>query len=223
MQSAVLKGNKNGYEIVINDKASMTEVFQKLTILFGELSHNKALKSAKLLINVNSGLRLLSEEDKNKIRKLANSYKNLLIGKFVSKIVTLEEAHKMVKEHSIETLDTVIRNGQDVFVDGDVLFLGKIHNGGKLVATGNIYLMGESKGILQAGFPNNEDKLIFGNVYFSQQVRVGEQFEVIADSQKVLNISNSVVYVNDLHVLSYGKVDNLKQINPKFFNRIGGI
>ncbi|MCL0329951.1 septum site-determining protein MinC [Apilactobacillus xinyiensis] len=223
MQSAVLKGNKNGYEIVINDKASMTEVFQKLTILFGELSHNKALKSAKLLINVNSGLRLLSEEDKNKIRKLANSYKNLLIGKFVSKIVTLEEAHKMIKEHSIETLDTVIRNGQDVFVDGDVLFLGKIHNGGKLVTTGNIYLMGESKGILQAGFPNNEDKLIFGNVYFSQQVRVGEQFEVIADSQKVLNISNSVVYVNDLHILSYGKIDNLKQINPKFFNGIGGI
>ncbi|WP_252898384.1 septum site-determining protein MinC [Apilactobacillus ozensis] len=102
-------------------------------------------------------------------------------------------------------------------------FFGKIHNGGKLVASGNIYLMGNSEGILQAGFPNDENKLIIGNVSTSQQVRVGEQFEVIADNQNVPELSDTVIYVNDLHVLSYGKINNLKQINPKFFNKIGGI
>ncbi|MCK8607348.1 septum site-determining protein MinC [Apilactobacillus ozensis] len=223
MHSAVLKGNKNGYEIVINDKSSIKDILHELTILLGELSHNKALKSAKLFINVNSGLRLLSTDEKNKIRDLANSYENLSIDKFISKTVTIDKAEQMVKDNTIATLDKVIRNGQDVFIDGDVLFFGKIHNGGKLVASGNIYLMGNSEGILQAGFPNDENKLIIGNVSTSQQVRVGEQFEVIADNQNVPELSDTVIYVNDLHVLSYGKINNLKQINPKFFNKIGGI
>ncbi|WP_252898383.1 hypothetical protein [Apilactobacillus ozensis] len=122
MHSAVLKGNKNGYEIVINDKSSIKDILHELTILLGELSHNKALKSAKLFINVNSGLRLLSTDEKNKIRDLANSYENLSIDKFISKTVTIDKAEQMIKDNTINTLDKVIRNGQDVFIDGDVLF-----------------------------------------------------------------------------------------------------
>ncbi|MCL0312359.1 cell division inhibitor [Apilactobacillus sp. TMW 2.2459] len=223
MRSAVLKGNNEGYEIVINDKFSINDIISDLKILIDKISFNNSSMKKNLRININSGLRILSDDEKRKIRKLTNNYENILIGKFISKTITLNEANEMIKENSVKMLDKVIRNGQDVFIDGDVLFLGKIHKGGKLISSGNIYLMGYSNGVVQAGFPNNEDKIIIGNVFKSQQVRVGEQFEVIDDVKYINNFYDSVVYVNDFHVISYGKINNLSQINPKFFNKIGGI
>ncbi|WP_225362879.1 septum site-determining protein MinC [Apilactobacillus micheneri] len=119
-------------------------------------------------------------------------------------------------------MSKTIRNGQEVNVDGDVLFFGTVHEGGKLFASGNIYNMGNVKGIIQAGYPDNEDKLIIGNLHNAQQVRVGEQYDIVSDNP-IDDEENTVVYVNDLHLLSYGKINDLKEINPKFFNRIGGI
>jgi septum site-determining protein MinC len=64
--------------------------------------------------------------------------------------------------------------------------------------------------------------MIIGDVHNAQQVRIGEQYEILDDTNQKIT-ENSVVYVNDLHVLDYGKVEDLKQINPKFFNQIGGV
>ncbi len=64
--------------------------------------------------------------------------------------------------------------------------------------------------------------MIIGDVHSAQQVRIGEQFEILADSKHQMD-SRTVVYVNDLHVLDYGRVEDLKQINPKFYNQIGGV
>lgn len=222
MQSVVLKGIQAGYELIIKENASIREILVDLKQLLDGLSEKNSNSDEILQLNVQMGNRIMSEDDKNDIIKLVNEHDNLSISSFLSNVITKEESKKIMAERNVEVMSRVIRNGQEVNVDGDVLFFGKIHEGGKLFATGNIFNMGTIEGIVQAGFPDNENKLIIGNLHTAQQVRVGEQYDIV-DDRPIEDSAKTVIYVNDLHVLSYGKINNLKEINPKFFNRIGGI
>ncbi|GAA6112424.1 MAG: cell division inhibitor [Apilactobacillus sp.] len=222
MQSVVLKGTKDGYELILKETASIREILVDLKQLLEDLSEESKKNSNKLSLNVQLGNRLMSDGAKNDIIKLVEEYDNLEIGNFLTNVITKEESQKIMAQNNVDVMSRVIRNGQEVNIDGDVLFFGKIHEGGKLFATGNIYNMGIVEGIVQAGFPDDESKLIIGNLHTAQQVRVGEQYDIVSD-KPIEDSEKTVVYVNDLHVLSYGKIKNLKEINPKFFNRIGGI
>ncbi|GAA6114277.1 septum site-determining protein MinC [Apilactobacillus apinorum] len=222
MQSVVLKGTKDGYELILKETASIREILVDLKQLLEDLSEESKKSSNKLSLNVQLGNRLMSDSAKNDIIKLVDEFDNLEIGSFLTNVITKEESQKIMAQNNVDVMSRTIRNGQEVNVEGDVLFFGKIHEGGKLFATGNIYNMGIVEGIVQAGFPDDESKLIIGNLHTAQQVRVGEQYDIVSD-KPIEDSEKTVVYVNDLHVLSYGKIKNLKEINPKFFNRIGGI
>lgn len=222
MQSAVLKGTQSGYEVILDESSSLEQINIDLKNLLNRLSENNLKKSENIKLNIRIGNRLFSQEQKNIIIDNINSYHGLSVGHFISNVLTKEDAKDKFKQKYIEPMSKTIRNGQEVNVDGDVLFFGTVHEGGKLFASGNIYNMGNVKGIIQAGYPDNEDKLIIGNLHNAQQVRVGEQYDIVSDNP-IDDEENTVVYVNDLHLLSYGKINDLKEINPKFFNRIGGI
>lgn len=135
--------------------------------------------------------------------------------------MTVADAYFLKERENVHLISRTIRNGQEIQLKGDILFLGTIHEGGKLITTGNIFSIGNVAGILHAGFPNSEEKLILGDLHNAQQVRVGEQFDVI-DDEKLEEDVQTIAYVNDLHVLTYGSLNELKQINPKLYNRIGG-
>lgn len=222
MQSAVLKGTQSGYEVILDESSSLEQINTDLKNLLNRLGENNLKKSENIKLNIRIGNRLFSQEQKNIIIDNINSYHGLSVGHFISNVLTKEDAKAKFKQKYIEPMSKTIRNGQEVNVDGDVLFFGTVHEGGKLFASGNIYNMGNVKGIIQAGYPDNEDKLIIGNLHNAQQVRVGEQYDIVSDNP-IDDEENTVVYVNDLHLLSYGKINDLKEINPKFFNRIGGI
>ncbi|WP_105957167.1 septum site-determining protein MinC [Apilactobacillus quenuiae] len=222
MQSAVLKGTQSGYEVILNESSSLEQINIDLKNLLNRLSESNLKKSEDIKLNIRIGNRLFSQEQKNTIMENINSYHGLSVGHFMSNVLTKEDAEAKFKQKYIEPMSKTIRNGQEVNIDGDVLFFGNVHEGGKLFASGNIYNMGNIKGIVQAGYPDNEDKLIIGNLHNAQQVRVGEQYDIVSDNP-INNKESTVVYVNDLHLLSYGKINELKEINPKFFNRIGGI
>ncbi|GAA6237559.1 septum site-determining protein MinC [Apilactobacillus micheneri] len=222
MQSAVLKGTQSGYEVILDESSSLEQINIDLKNMLNRLSENNLKKSENIKLNIRIGNRLFSQEQKNIIIDNINSYHGLSVGHFISNVLTKEDAKAKFKQKYIEPMSKTIRNGQEVNVDGDVLFFGTVHEGGKLFASGNIYNMGNVKGIIQAGYPDNEDKLIIGNLHNAQQVRVGEQYDIVSDNP-IDDEENTVVYVNDLHLLSYGKINDLKEINPKFFNRIGGI
>lgn len=222
MQSAVLKGTQSGYEIILDESSSLDQINIDLNNLLNRLSENNLKKSENIKLNIRIGNRLFSQEQKNTIMNNINSYRGLSVGHFISNVLTKEDAKAKFKQKYIEPMSKTIRNGQEVNIDGDVLFFGTVHEGGKLFASGNIYNMGNVNGIIQAGYPDNEDKLIIGNLHNAQQVRVGEQYDIVSDNP-IDDKENTVIYVNDLHLLSYGRINDLKEINPKFFNRIGGI
>lgn len=148
-------------------------------------------------------------------RKIFSDYSYFTVHKITSDVITKEESKRILEQSSVHIIDKVIRNGQEEHVQGDVLFLGTVHEGGKLFVGGNIFVLGNIEGIVQAGAPDLEDKMIIGDVHNAQQVRIGEQFEILADTNREMN-SGTVIYVNDLHVWIMEKLRILNKLIPSF-------
>ncbi|AYM03539.1 septum site-determining protein MinC [Levilactobacillus yiduensis] len=223
MQAAVLRGTQNGYDLVLKQSASLDQILVDLKALLENLKVDpQALEASKVSLDVLTEDRILTAEEKKRIEQMVAQYPRFEIHKIAANVMTIADAVQLRERENVHLLSKVIRNGQEVVMKGDVLFLGTIHEGGKLRTTGNIFSMGNVAGILQAGYPDDESKLIMGNLQAAQQVHIAEQFDII-EADALSASQQTVAYVNDLHVLSYGKLGQLKKINPKLYNQIGGI
>lgn len=225
MKSVVLKGTQNGFQIILDDSGSFEDIENEFEGLLNHLINGKDYDEKKgMSFDILTGNRALSVTQKQVLREIVKKYHNLTINGFSADVMSNDEAYHLRDENRVTIVDQIIRNGQDLRVKGDVLFLGKIHEGGKLVTNGNLFCMGDVEGIIQVGFPVDESKLAIGNFHNAQQVRIGEQIEIIADKHdEIADDVRTVLYVNDLHSITYSNLDNIKEISPKFFSRIGGM
>ncbi|WP_203641766.1 septum site-determining protein MinC [Levilactobacillus andaensis] len=222
MQAAVLRGTQNGYDLVLKQSASLDQILVDLKALLENLKVDPQVMDTTVSLDVLTEDRILTADEKTKIEQLVAGYPRFEIHKIAANVITLADAIQLRERENVHLLSKIIRNGQEVVMQGDVLFLGTIHEGGKLRTSGNIFSMGNVAGILQAGYPDDESKLIMGNLQTAQQVRIAEQFDIV-EPEQLTDSRQTIAYVNDLHVLSYGKLEQLKKINPKLYNQIGGI
>ena len=222
MQAAVLRGTQDGYDLVIKQSASLDQVMVDLKTLLENLKADAQAPTERVSLDVLTEDRILTPEEKHRIEQLVGQYPRFEIHKITANVMTIADALQLKERENVHLLSKVIRNGQDVQMQGDVLFLGTIHEGGKLCTTGNIFSMGNVTGILQAGYPDDESKLVMGNLQTAQQVRIAEPVDIVEQGELAAS-QQTFAYVNDLHVLSYGNLNQLKKINPKLYNQIGGI
>ncbi|KID41570.1 septum site-determining protein MinC [Fructilactobacillus fructivorans] len=224
MENVVLKGTQNGYEINISDTSNFDSDINEFKNLMEQLSSGKELGNTKQFsFDVFTGNRILTGAQKQELREIVSKYPQMSIRRFMADVVTTSEAYRIRDLNKVSVIGKTIRNGEEVMAKGDVLFCGAIHEGGKLLAGGNVYNLGYVKGIVHAGFPNDEEALVIGNLNDAQQVRIGEQFDIVSDNKdRMSENSRTVIYINDLHTIEYGNLDEIKNISPKFYNRIGG-
>ena len=220
-KSVVLKGYKDGYEIELKADAAFSQILIELTELFERLKHEKEKNDEKIAFNIKTGARLLTIDQKHEIEKIVDNYPNFLVHRIVSDVINIKEALQIMDSKNVHVNGDVIRNGQVKDITGDVLFLGNLHQGGILRATGNIYVMGSVSGIIHAGFDSNVRSIILGDISGAQQLRIGDLVDIV-DEEKVTVGTDSLVFVNDLHVLEFTSIDKLKSLRPKIFNQVGG-
>ena len=198
-KSVVLKGYKDGYEIELKADAAFSQILIELTELFERLKHEKEKNDEKIAFNIKTGARLLTIDQKHEIEKIVDNYPNFLVHRIVSDVINIKEALQIMDSKNVHVNGDVIRNGQVKDITGDVLFLGNLHQGGILRATGNIYVMGSVSGIIHAGFDSNVRSIILGDISGAQQLRIGDLVDIV-DEEKVTVGTDSLVFVNDLHV-----------------------
>ncbi|KRM19096.1 cell division inhibitor [Ligilactobacillus hayakitensis DSM 18933 = JCM 14209] len=223
MSAIVLKGYKEGYEIELKQEASFKDITKELEELIDKLKQEKKIEEKdSISFDVKTGKRLLSDEQCQKIEKIITKYENFTIHRIISDVVEMKDAMELIQNKSVHIVGDVIRNGQVKTVNGDLLFLGDVHQGGILRATGNIYSLGNIHGIIHAGFDSNITSVIVGNIKGAQQLRIGDLVDIV-DEEKVTASSETIVYVNELHALEFETLDKLKILRPKIFNQVGGI
>ena len=65
-----------------------------------------------------------------------------------------------------------VRSGQEVTHQGDLVVLGDVHVGGRLVATGDVIVVGALRGFAWAGAEGNEGAIIYAQPLEPTQVRI---------------------------------------------------
>ena len=223
MSAIVLKGYKEGYEIELKQEAAFNDITKELEELIEKLKQEKKVEEKdSISFDVKTGNRLLTDEQRQKIEEIITNHKKFTIHRIISNVIETKEAMNLINNKSVHIVGDVIRNGQVKTVNGDLLFLGDVHQGGILRATGNIYSLGNIHGIIHAGFDSNITAVIVGNIRGAQQLRIGDLVDIV-DEEKVNESSETIVYVNELHALEFETLDKLKTLRPKIFNKVGGL
>lgn len=163
-----IKGVKDGLVFLLDDKCPFEELLSELRFKL-EHSHQNILTGPIVHVEVKTGNRTISAEDKEAVLSILKGQGNLLIRSFESLEAAKDEA-----DSSLFLMSGIIRSGQLLHHKGDLLFLGDVNPGGTITCTGDIYILGALRGMAYAGVEGNEGAIIAASQMSPTQLRIAD-------------------------------------------------
>jgi septum site-determining protein MinC len=178
--NVTIKGTKDGLILLLDDQCSfemiLEELFDKLTADSGQL-----LNGPVISVRVKVGNRYITVEQENKLREVLKQKENLIVERIETNVMTKEEAEKLRRDSQVVTVTKIVRSGQVLEIQGDLLLVGDVNPGGTVAATGNIYVLGSLKGIAHCGSNGNEDAIIAASDMKPSQLRIAHHINRAPD------------------------------------------
>ncbi|MCR8655707.1 septum site-determining protein MinC [Paenibacillus endoradicis] len=169
-QHIMIKGVKDGLLFLLDDKCEFGVLVSELKNKI-EKTHQQLLSGPLIHITVKLGRRIITEEQTKLISDIIRSQGNLMIQAIESDIPA-EEKNKAHAE--LKVMATIVRSGQVIEFDGDLLLLGDVHPGGVVRCSGDIYILGSLKGQACAGANGREDAIIVASYLKPTQLKIHE-------------------------------------------------
>jgi septum site-determining protein MinC len=220
-QLVTIKGTKNGLGLHLYDNCSYEDLLRELELKLIESSKVHE-NSPDIHVNVELGNRYVTDRQKEEIVNLIQLRRNLSVHSINSNILTKKEAEKRISESEVITVSSIVRSGQIVEVPGDLLLIGDVNPGGTVIAGGNIFIMGNLKGIAHAGYNGNEDAVVAASVMRPTQLRISSLINRSPDyypekekrEMECAYVKDSVIMIDRLQVLT--------QLRPNLTKLEGG-
>lgn len=164
-----IKGVKDGLVFLLDDTCEFGEVIGELQHKL-EKTHQQILTGPIIHVHVKLGSRIASDEEKEQIRSIIGQKGNLLIQSIESQAA--DPAASVFNMPDIKLLKGMVRSGQTLSEDGNILFLGDVNPGGTIISSGSIYIMGSLRGMAHAGFDGDETAIIAASHLRPTQLRI---------------------------------------------------
>lgn len=186
--AVVIKGSKNGITVFLDKDMPFDDLLKNVSDKFKNAS--KFFNNANMAIAFN-GRTLLPDEEK-KILDVISDVSELNI------VCVLDEngdMDRICEEAVKKALDSVekpiekeeikpqpqcmfykgtLRSGQVFEADGSVVILGDVNPGGKVIAKGNVIVLGNLKGNIFAGVDGNENAFVVALEMNPMQIKIGD-------------------------------------------------
>lgn len=193
--SVIIKGNKYGFQIVLNPALPFEELLREVaekfreSIRFFDFSQSIAVSfegrdltqgEQNLLVDTiveNSGLR---------INYIINGGKAVET-EFAEALSDVREEEETEEElpGGIEFPENLVgkngqfyrgtlRSGQKIEVDGSIVVLGDINPGAQIIAGGNVVVLGCLKGTVYAGYPEDRGAFVASLMMEPMQIQIGD-------------------------------------------------
>jgi septum site-determining protein MinC len=201
-----IKGVKDGLIFLLEDTCEFEVLVQELRNKL-EHTHQQILTGPIVHVHVKLGKRNVTEEEKEQIRAIIGQKGNLLIQ-------SIERDPEVEKNagRTITTMYGIVRSGQTVYHDGDLLYMGDVNPGGTILCTGNIYIMGSLRGMAHAGLEGDENAIIASSYLRPTQLRIAHLISRPPDEWGIEETSMEFAYIKD------GKME-IDKLNH--FHRLG--
>ncbi|MCA1063564.1 septum site-determining protein MinC [Rossellomorea sp. AcN35-11] len=220
--NVMIKGTKEGLTLHLNDQCSYQELKKELDEKLS--AHYRETEGTPLLtVNIQTGNRYLLDDQVEELKDIVRQKRNLVVNEVWSNVITKSDADKLIDERNIETLTGVIRSGQVVEVPGDILIVGDVNPGGKVLAGGNIYILGSLKGIAHAGHNGNLDSVIVASKMVPSQLRIGGALNRAPDRvEEEDDHDMECAYIDDRGQIVVDRLQVLKHLRPNITSFKGG-
>lgn len=220
MSNVTLKGSKEGFVVIINDGSDFEQALEDLKALI--LKQNIGSTDDDVIqFTIRTGNRLLTAEQRKTVKTVFKNYPQIEIKDIISNVEDKVEVSKLLNESKINVETGIVRSGQKLEFEGDVLFLGVLHEGAKISTTGSIYILGQVNGIVQAGYPDNTNAAIFGNLKNAAQLRIADVIEIITEENSDELHNNQFAYIDEMHSISVDDLQDYKEIMNESRKRTG--
>lgn len=215
MKSISLKGKGNEYLLEINSDSNFDQAMADLNELLQKLKSNSPVNSKNIAIKIDTEMRLLSKVQLDRIKTIIGKYDLFNLDGVTSQVKDQTSISRFFNKNKMNIETRIIRSGKVVQYEGDLLLLGDVHKGGQVQATGDIYVVGNVEGIIQAGYPSNNDAVIVGDIKNASQIRISDLVGIVADIPSENIGQKHFSYVNDLHVIQQSDINHFEDIRPK--------
>ncbi|MCZ0756669.1 septum site-determining protein MinC [Anoxybacillus sp. J5B_2022] len=208
-----MKGTKDGLTLHLDDTCSyedlMTELDEKLT-----LSVNDDSDGPLVSVHLKTGNRYLTPEQEEEVRGLVRGKKNLVVGSIESNVMTKEEVLEWKRKNEIVSVAKIVRSGQVLHVDGDLLLIGDVNPGGTVIAGGNIFILGALRGIAHAGCYGNKEAIIAASIMKPMQLRISDVMNRAPDHKTEERNEMECAYIDDTDHIVVDRLQLLTHLRP---------
>lgn len=211
MQLITIKGTKEGLIFYIDDDCSFQDVFNELEHKLVKTSSYEENEEQSVSVILKLGHRYLSNEQKDSLKELIEKNNRFYVERYDAEVIDKKQAEEWLKQSEVHSISRIIRSGQILEVDGDLLLIGDVNPGGQVKATGNIFVMGNLHGIAHAGIGGDENTVIAAAYMNPTQLRIANYISRAPDydSEGVymecgyLDKENEKIVIDRLQVLPY--------------------
>ncbi|ASV68837.1 septum site-determining protein MinC [Cytobacillus sp. FSL W7-1323] len=220
-QNVTMKGTKDGITLHLDDACSYEELKKELNHKLIESSKSQEDKLISVLVH--TGNRYLTSSQEEEIKELIRQKKNLVVESVLSNVLTKDEAEKQKQANEIVSITKIVRSGQVIEVPGDLLLIGDVNPGGTVRAGGNIFIMGELKGIAHAGYYGNQEAVISASIMRPTQLRICDSITRAPDEKQDENSREmECAYMNEEQQIIIDRLQVLVHVRPNISNLQGG-
>lgn len=208
--SIVIKGNKYGIAVILNEEMPFSELKQEIAEKFRESS--KFFGDAQMAASF-EGRKLSSEEEREILDIIAENSEL----KIVCVLDTDKEREEIFKKSLNERLNElstqtgqfykgILRSGQVLESEESIVVLGDVNQGSKIISKGNVIVLGSLRGTVFAGAAGNENAFVVALEMDAMQIRIGDVVARSSDSKKkkvekepkIAYVENGNIYIDEL-------------------------
>lgn len=204
-QHITIKGVKEGLVFLLDDQCEFSTLLDELQYKL-EKSHQQLLTGPIVHVHVKLGGRQVGEDEKDLIKSAIRQQGNLIIQSIDSDI---PEEPKDDNGQNLKVLTGIIRSGQTIEHDGNLLLMGDLNPGGSLLCTGDIYVLGALRGLAHAGVKGREDAVIAASLLRPTQLRIAEVISRPPDEWMTGDAAMEFAYL----IESVMKIDKITQLH----------
>lgn len=214
----MIKGYKDGLVFQMNDQCEFSDLVEELKHKL-EHSHQTILSGPLIAVQIKLGNRFVTSEQKAILKQTIASHGNLI----VKQIESLAADETDAEEHRrLYIQKGIVRSGQSLRFEGDVLYVGDVNPGGTILSTGNIYILGVLKGMAHAGVDGDDQAIIAAALMTPTQLRISDVISRPPDEWDVNgDMLMEFAYLHDGR-MEIDKLVHLSRIRPGAEQFIGG-
>lgn len=200
-EAVMLKGNKAGIRIVLDDKLSFEELLAEVVQKFQR--NADFLGSNQVAIAFDG--RELSEEEEAILLHTIQENSKLQVVCVIDEDAerealyerSLQERLMAINSNSGQFFKGNLRSGQVMEFETSIIILGDVNVGAQVVSTGNVIVLGNLYGTVYAGASGKEEAFIVATKMNPIQIRISDVIARSSDEKRIPPKVPQIAYLRD--------------------------